>query len=337
MAPRCRSSVRGMMRAKQPLVQCTRRPDSNGNCSHRRCSSKLQFADTVLGKLQERSDLRLAEAVDRLHRIADAKYAAPVAALPAGRQIAAPIRAARPRYPEIRPAEMLQAIVETQAQIGRRVGAARGAQRRQRYGREIHRTLLAEDTRPVPPRPAPAPAPRRERVPNLRRRRPGIGRSREAPPGRGPRRGRALEFLPGDRSSAPSLRTAGKAVVLGEAACAARRRGQEQIGHGVRQRVSVATARRGEPSSAPARSPDPAASRARAARGIAHKRDRRSDPLAPRDVARAISTRDTRSAKSSSKCCADAVQLRLIERARRPQAVPPAAAASGRGSAACRR
>ncbi len=210
---------------------------------------------------------------------------------------------------------MLQAVVQAQTQIGRRVGGAQGAQRRQRHGRKVRRTLLAKHLIQF----------RRSQHQHLRhlahapplfvavgRRRQVANLHQGLPRGR-----RALEFLQEiqHRRLVGALRV--EAVVLGEPLAKFAARGQQQSRDGAPPRVirRIGTQRRTV--LRPVREIRPR--RTRALRRTVHQARQRSDPLRAEGVARANQHARYQDPQILIEVLADPLQLRLIEGARRLQ------------------
>jgi hypothetical protein len=121
---------------------------------HRRIRSKiagqtlhieLDGAEPVLRQVEKGSHFRLTETINRLHRIADAEDTAPIVSLPARRELLHQIELRRRGVLEFVEQEMLQPVIESQAEVGGRVRSSERAQRRHRDGREIHRPFLPKD------------------------------------------------------------------------------------------------------------------------------------------------------------------------------------------------
>ncbi len=140
----CDRRLCGMRRAKQRLVQSTSGA-AERKLLRRRCKSKRRSPMPSSASSKKCPDLRLAKSVDGLHRIAHAKYAAAIALLPSGRQQPHQLQLRAGCILKFVDENVLQPVIETQAQIRRRVRAAERAQRRNRYRRKIHGTLLAKD------------------------------------------------------------------------------------------------------------------------------------------------------------------------------------------------
>ena len=101
--------------------------------------------EPCMPRLQEQPDFGLAKSIDRLHRIADRKYrAAVVARLPAGGEALEQFPLADRSVLEFVDEYVLDAHVERQQQIGRRLGVAQRAHRALRDFGEIGLPALAE-------------------------------------------------------------------------------------------------------------------------------------------------------------------------------------------------
>ena len=113
-----------------------------------RCNVRLaqpHRADAALLRQQEQRHVRVAKAVDRLHRVADQEQRAPVVGLPARRQQLeqAPLRLRR--VLELIDEQMLDAAIEREQQLRRRVDVPERALRRERELDEVDGTPLGED------------------------------------------------------------------------------------------------------------------------------------------------------------------------------------------------
>ncbi len=130
-----------------------------------------QLAEAVVADVEEQSDLRVAEAVDRLHRVADEEQRAPVAGLPAGRQRLQQSHLRLGGVLELVDQHVPQLRVERQRGVGRRVLAAERLPRRPREARVVGNAPLGEhqfefgdgEAQHAELRP-PAPAIRRRRI-----------------------------------------------------------------------------------------------------------------------------------------------------------------------------
>ncbi len=121
--------------------------------------------------LEEDADLGLAEAVDRLHRIADGEQRAPVARFPAGREPRDQFAVGPRRVLELVDEQVRQPVVDGQQQVAGIVGIAERRQCAQRRLAEIGRAFVWRK-RPAAARQSAAAAPAwRRRTPMPRRRR----------------------------------------------------------------------------------------------------------------------------------------------------------------------
>ncbi len=102
-------------------------------------------AESVLSQVEKRAHLRLPKAINRLHRIADAEDAPSVVPLPSRRELLHQIELRRRGVLELIEQQMLQPIIEPQAQVGGRLGSPERAQRRHRDGRKIHGASFPKD------------------------------------------------------------------------------------------------------------------------------------------------------------------------------------------------
>jgi hypothetical protein len=91
-----------------------------------------QAPEPLLLQADEQTDLRLPEAIDRLHRVAHAEQRATVAVGPARRQTLQQVELAERRVLELVDQDVLQSVVERECEIGRVVGRTERAQRAQR-------------------------------------------------------------------------------------------------------------------------------------------------------------------------------------------------------------
>ena len=169
---------------------------------------ELHVADAVLGELEKCPDLRLAKSVNRLHGIADAEHAASVAALPAGREQPHQLELSARGVLKFVDQDVLQPIVEPQAQIGRARPRCRARAVPPSTPRENRPRPARERPAPTPPPRAPAPAPRRARAPSPRRCSRGSGSVRISTSAR-PVSGIALELGQQRPASTASRRIAG--------------------------------------------------------------------------------------------------------------------------------
>ena len=85
----------------------------------------------MLLQVDEQTDFGLAEAIDRLHRIADAEQRAAVAVGPPAGQALQQVELTERGVLELVDQDVLQAIVEREREIGRLVGGAERTQRAQ--------------------------------------------------------------------------------------------------------------------------------------------------------------------------------------------------------------
>ncbi len=124
-------------------------------------------------RIEEQAHFRVAEAVDRLHRIADGEQRAAVAVGPAGRELRQQLVLHIGRVLEFVDEQMVVARIEAQQQVGRCLGGAERAQRRQRELDEVDGAFGGEyQLQALPRRAAGRPATRR-RSPRLRLRKRG--------------------------------------------------------------------------------------------------------------------------------------------------------------------
>ena len=101
-------------------------------------------ADAELLRTQEQRHVRVAKAVDRLHRVADEKQRAAVVALPAGGQQLEQSQLRLRGVLELVDENVLDSAIECQQQIGRRLDLAQRAARRERELHEIDGAPLGE-------------------------------------------------------------------------------------------------------------------------------------------------------------------------------------------------
>ena len=98
----------------------------------------------MFARAQVETDLGLAKAVNRLHRIADGEQRATIAMLPAGRQRGEQLVLAARGVLELVDQHMLQPVVEAQRQVRRLVRAAQGAARAHLDFGKIHLAVVPE-------------------------------------------------------------------------------------------------------------------------------------------------------------------------------------------------
>ncbi len=85
-------------------------------------AGERQVIDTLLGHLKKQADIRLAETINRLHRIAHAKQRAPVFRRPALRELPQQFDLRRAGVLKLIHQQVLDTVVQFQRQIGRRPG-----------------------------------------------------------------------------------------------------------------------------------------------------------------------------------------------------------------------
>src|SRR4029078_6709549 len=86
-------------------------------------------ADALAPRAQEQADLGLAEAIDRLHRVADEEERAPVARLPSGGQPLEQVPLRERRVLELVDEDVADAVVEREYEVRGPVGVSQAAQR----------------------------------------------------------------------------------------------------------------------------------------------------------------------------------------------------------------
>ena len=101
-------------------------------------------ADALLPRLEEERDLRFAEAVDRLHRVADQEQRAAVVGLPAGGQSLEQFELRVRGVLELVDQDVLDARVEREQEVGRLLGRAERAHRGLRHLGEVGLAVLGE-------------------------------------------------------------------------------------------------------------------------------------------------------------------------------------------------
>ena len=105
-------------------------------------------ADASLGaRFEEQAHFRVAEAVDRLHRIADREQRAPVARRPSCRQQLDEPELGVGRVLEFIDQQMIDREVETQQEVARRIGIAERLERGDRQLREVDGAVRGEHHR----------------------------------------------------------------------------------------------------------------------------------------------------------------------------------------------
>src|SRR5438445_13379504 len=95
--------------------------------------------------MQEERDLGLAEAVDRLHRVADDEERAPVALVPSGGEPLEQLPLRDRGVLELVDQDVADAVVEREEQVARRLGRAEGAHGALRELGEVGLAELGED------------------------------------------------------------------------------------------------------------------------------------------------------------------------------------------------
>ncbi|MNX96293.1 hypothetical protein D3C86_1286050 [compost metagenome] len=105
---------------------------------------RLQFAHAYVRHFQEQTDFRLAEAVDRLHRIAHQEQAAAIAGLPAGSQRAQQVQLRLAGVLEFVDEQVADGSIQLEQQFARIIGAAQRGRGALRDLDEIHLALVGK-------------------------------------------------------------------------------------------------------------------------------------------------------------------------------------------------